>query len=150
METPSEVKPKRRPYRDRREYSRSWYADNKDKARQAMREWAAKNQESVREAKKRYREANLEKVRASQRNCRFKRKYGITADARDAMLVAQDNRCGACRSSDPKSVMGWHLDHCHKTGEVRGLLCQPCNHALGNVEDSVERLSSLIDYLGRY
>jgi len=40
-----------------------------------------------------------------------------------------------------------YVDHCHSSGKVRGLLCHHCNTALGKFQDSVEVLSSAIDYL---
>ena len=60
------------------------------------------------------------------------------------MLEAQGGVCAACKTDEPK-----HVDHDHKTGRVRGMLCYLCNQALGNVRDDVSRLRGLIDYLYR-
>ncbi len=67
-----------------------------------------------------------------------KRKYGLSPDAYDAMLVEQGGRCACCGEpfSGPtkdgkRSVC---VDHCHKTGRVRGLLCSGCNVAIGKFE----------------
>lgn len=65
-------------------------------------------------------------------------KYGLTDADYMAMVAAQDGRCALC-GSDPARSGGrgdkWlHVDHCHSTGRVRGLLCFPCNNVLGRVE----------------
>ena len=73
--------------------------------------------------------------------------YGITLAERDAMLVAQDNRCAICRSEDPGNKHGWYVDHDHTTGTVRGILCHPCNHGLGGFKDNQDNLAAAILYL---
>ena len=60
------------------------------------------------------------------------------------MLLAQDNRCAACNDA---LIGRSHLDHCHTTGKIRGILCSGCNIALGHARDDVSRLRLLIAYL---
>lgn len=76
-------------------------------------------------------------------------KYGITADQRDEMLVAQGGCCAICNTSEP-SGYNWHVDHNHETGEVRGLLCSKCNQGIGLFDESTVNLESAIDYLRRH
>lgn len=64
----------------------------------------------------------------------IERKYGITIDQYQALLVLQDNKCALCGTSEPRGKGSWHVDHNHETGDVRGLLCHPCNTALGTYE----------------
>lgn len=78
------------------------------------------------------------------REYHLRRRYGIGQADVDAMLVAQGGLCAACRQDTPD-----HVDHDHRTGRVRGMLCFLCNQALGNVRDDVNRLQGLIDYLHR-
>ena len=100
-------------------------------------------------------------IRKSRRVCRscereaarrnsFKYIRGITHEDRDALLKQQDGKCAACGSIEPGPVKGWHVDHSHKTNGIRGILCATCNIALGQVNDSVERLEHLIKYLGKF
>lgn len=86
-------------------------------------------------------ERRKQKGRASRRRSLYK-----LSDANYAkMVLAQGNRCAIC-DSDAKPL---HVDHDHKTGEVRGLLCFRCNSGLGNFSDEIGRLATAIAYLAR-
>ena len=63
-----------------------------------------------------------------------------------AAVLAASKHCTACGKECTRTGE-LHVDHCHATGEVRGMLCFNCNAALGHVNDSIERLKMLIDYL---
>lgn len=76
-------------------------------------------------------------------------KYGITPEIFDSTLAKQGNKCAICGSDSPANNRGWHVDHCHKTGRFRGLLCVPCNLGLGHFKDSLEILESAKQYLTR-
>lgn len=96
----------------------------------------------------RWRKANRSKVLASYRKHDLKRHYGITPEQWDALFNMQGSCCGVCRSPDPGRVNGqWSTDHNHSTGEVRGILCNGCNLALGHVKDDPNRLRLLAAYL---
>lgn len=81
----------------------------------------------------------------------LKNAYGITLEEYNAMFVAQDHKCAICFDKgfkichNAKSLLA--VDHCHKTGKVRGLLCHNCNRALGLFQDSIENVNSALDYL---
>ena len=63
------------------------------------------------------------------------KRVGITVE----QYAALPRHCAICLSKDPKSrYQDFHLDHDHKTGKFRGLLCGPCNHALGLINDNPE------------
>jgi len=59
-------------------------------------------------------------------------------------------RSTVCQNDECQEPLSWdrqtHIDHCHKTGEVRGVLCMRCNLSLGNAGDSPEKLRGLADY----
>src|ERR1035437_3624951 len=69
---------------------------------------------------------------------RLKKVYGLTLAQRDQLFALQRNRCKCCSSPMPGSVVGWHIDHDHKTGIVRGILCHHCNAIAGMADDNVE------------
>lgn len=77
---------------------------------------------------------------------KVKAKYGVTVELWTAMLIAQSGRCDIC--GDP--MISPAVDHDHATGEVRSLLCSPCNTGLGHLGDDVVRLQAAIDYLWRH
>ncbi len=105
-----------------------------------MRDWRAKNREKTRAYDRDWRKANPTK-RASYA---MKHRYGITHAERDALIVKQKHRCALCRTKDVKR---WHVDHCHSTGRVRGILCPNCNVGLGHFRDQPRLLTRAIDYL---
>lgn len=77
----------------------------------------------------------------SSREYALRRKYGITQDDVDRMVRAQGGRCAICRKR--KKL---HVDHCHRTGKVRGMLCGTCNRAIGMLS-TVRLLNAAIQYL---
>jgi hypothetical protein len=78
----------------------------------------------------------------------LKRKYGLTFETRDALLAAQEGKCAICsRSIVFGTAGGAHVDHCHTTGRVRGILCGGCNTALGKLGDTIESLERVVRYL---
>lgn len=74
---------------------------------------------------------------------RLYRDHGMGKDEFDTMLKEQDGRCAICHKELDKP----HLDHDHKTGKVRGILCPTCNWGLGMFKDSIRNLASAIVYL---
>jgi hypothetical protein len=73
-----------------------------------------------------------------------KSKYGLQPGEYARMLAAQDGLCLICRTPHPKPL---HVDHCHVTNKVRGLLCDLCNRGLGYFHDDPEQLESAARYL---
>lgn len=82
------------------------------------------------------------------RNHRLFKKYGITEIEWNDLFAAQGSACAICRSTAPSSIVGWHTDHDHNTGEVRGILCENCNRGLGMYQDDVSFLRRAAAYLG--
>lgn len=80
------------------------------------------------------------------KNGNLKRKYGITIEQYESMLLAQDGKCKICQTSDPGKP-SFSVDHCHSTGVVRGLLCHSCNSGLGHFKDNKEIIAKAIEYL---
>jgi hypothetical protein len=73
-------------------------------------------------------------------------KYGITPNKFLEMLAEQNGKCKIC-GTKPTTQRGLHVDHCHTTGIVRGLLCHGCNVALGNMKEDPEILLKAVEYL---
>lgn len=86
------------------------------------------------------------------KNSYYQRVYGITEAEYEAMKKEQNNKCMICDSEGFCIGKNGHteklvVDHDHKTGKVRGLLCHNCNRALGLLQDNVEVLLKAVNYL---
>ncbi|MBH1939046.1 endonuclease VII domain-containing protein [Streptomyces sp. AV19] len=105
--------------------ARQWFADNKERARENRHRWALFNS------------------------------YGITPDDYLLLLKQQGGVCAICSEDEPNehgrtgTKFRLAVDHCHRTGRVRGLLCQKCNRAIGLLKDNADLLRKAIDYLER-
>ncbi len=78
------------------------------------------------------------------RNSEVVRKYGITLADVEAMTEAQGGLCKICRIPQERTLC---VDHDHKTGRVRGLLCFACNRGIGSLRDNTSILHASIRYL---
>ena len=78
---------------------------------------------------------------AEERRCR---KYRLTAEQYRALVKNAAGRCAIC---DFAFGDDFHVDHCHETGAVRGLLCNRCNYGLGWLDDSPPRVLAAYMYL---
>lgn len=85
--------------------------------------------------------------RRADRDRRLRARYGITLAEYERMARAQRWRCKICerRAYPAGSLLA--VDHNHATGEVRGLLCSPCNSALGLMGEKADRLMAAAQYL---
>lgn len=115
--------------------------------------WAKNNPEKVKKSNEDYKPYRKEyysksETKTKYRNAFLKREYGITIKEYDIMLEKQNGVCSICkrfRLFQDKEYMA--VDHCHKTGKVRGILCSNCNRALGLLEDNLEFLENAKIYL---
>lgn len=146
-----------------RELQRRWQARNRIDLNQRNREryWAdpeqgrkesresvarhrARNPEAVKQYQKDYYETRPGKKRATN----LWAHYRMTPEDYELMLHFQGGGCKICGSKDPKMRSpAFHVDHCHETGKIRGLLCGPCNVGLGAFSDNIGTLEAAIRYL---
>lgn len=81
-------------------------------------------------------------------NCKdyaLRRHHGITIEQYDVMWEQQNGKCAICGNTGEGRALC--IDHDHKTGKIRGLLCVRCNTALGSFRDDINRLRNAILYL---
>lgn len=82
------------------------------------------------------------------RGAKLRQKYNLTLAQEDALLAKQKGRCAGCgRKFSAKERP--HVDHCHNTKVVRGLLCRACNSFAGTIKDDWKRCAQLAEYLRR-
>lgn len=90
------------------------------------------------------RQQSSEISRGKRKASDLKRRYGLGWKDYTALVINQGGKCGSCKSADYPLV----VDHDHRSGTVRGLLCHKCNRAIGSLGDSVEGLKAALRYLG--
>jgi len=77
---------------------------------------------------------------------RIKKEYGLNKDQYFALVAKHNGRCAVCMEQ-PESNFSLHIDHCHDTGSVRGLLCQQCNQGIGLFKENPSLMQAAINYL---
>lgn len=83
--------------------------------------------------------------KAYQKNWTLIKNYGITLEQFTLLYDRQNGCCAICN----KKLATPHVDHDHKTGMVRGLLCKPCNQGIGFLGDNIDILNNAIQYIVR-
>ena len=92
---------------------------------------------------------NRERLLKMERARKLRSRYGMTEDDYKQMIVDQNNLCSIC-AVDFSKVDKIHIDHCHTTNKVRGLLCVNCNSGIGIFRDDIEVLEKAIKYLEKH
>lgn len=88
-----------------------------------------------------------ERQKISQKFRRIQSEYGLSRETYLEMVCEQQSSCRICGRHEPDHFK-LHIDHCHDSSRVRGLLCAPCNQGIGLLRHSPERLQVAIAYLG--
>ena len=95
--------------------------------------------------------ANYHKDPGTMRERQLKNKFNRDNAWYESTLQAQGGVCQICKCPPLKNgTKKFPVDHDHKTGKVRGILCQSCNHMLGNAKDNIETLDNAISYLAKH
>lgn len=81
------------------------------------------------------------------KNRKLKYTYGISLEIYKELLESQNGKCAICGTNSTGKRFAFHVDHDHKTGKVRGLLCSNCNSGIGNLRDDISLLEKAIEYL---
>ncbi len=141
--------------------SAKYYQENKEKVLERLKknyhqnpspkieyakDYSQQNPEKRKKYSKTWKERHPEKRKIYTRNSRI-RAYGIEPEIYYKMLDQQGNRCAICKSKSTKRAM--NIDHDHKTGKVRGLLCDSCNLSLGHLERE-SFVEKSMQYLSKY
>ena len=95
------------------------------------------------DCKKQQRKERYARQKDEERERHLQKQYGISQEVYEHMYSLQEGACKICT----KNFSRLHVDHCHETGKVRGLLCGSCNRAIGLLKDDVSNLSNAIEYL---
>lgn len=133
-------------YKERRKAtSKIWEQANKEKRANYQRDWASANPEKIKAYALKYYYANPTKS-ATKREKQKLRQWGLTIEQYEELLKRQNGVCAICNKAC-SSGRKLAIDHDHKTGRIRGLLCSNCNLGLGKFFDNKELLRKAISYL---
>lgn len=124
---------------------RKWAKANPGAVKENKAKWDRENADHKREQAYAWKEANAGKAATSLFRAHLK-KYGISPEQFEEMLVAQGGVCAGCRKTCTV-FSRLSVDHDHDTGKVRGLLCSACNRAVGGLKHDPETLLRLAAYL---
>jgi hypothetical protein len=141
-------------YREwRKSRNAEYLRDHPERRSQYQRRYRLTNGEKVRESSRKWREANPEKVRL---RGKLYRAGSLRANGLDInrtgyleLLASQGGTCAICHKAPP-SHRRLAIDHDHKTGKIRGLLCNGCNLGIGLFHDSVDLLEKSVLYLKKH
>lgn len=119
-------------------------------------DWKPDTKEEKQKIKKKiYNRKNKEQISKKQRERILSKKYNISSIIYDEMLKAQENKCAICNQEETSThskkynniIKRLAVDHNHNTGKVRKLLCARCNKILGAVNEDINILLNMINYL---
>lgn len=129
------------------EHQAQWRKDNPDKGKEYNDRWVSRNPDYKQNERFGVEYKRSDYVKRGW-NYNLVTKYGITSDEFYAMLESQGGGCAICGCQNSGAVgRVMSVDHCHKTGKVRGILCHPCNKGLGMFADDSARVAAAADYL---
>lgn len=131
---------------DRVKYKHDWYLKNRTRILANRKEYRLGNLDKIQRAGRRYyiSKKTDAQYKAKRRNERYMRRFGITTDEYEEMLIEQNGVCAICLNAPKKFRLA--VDHDHKTGKIRGLLCYRCNYGLGWLGDNWEKIQRVYSY----
>src|SRR3990167_3179473 len=160
--------------RERIAESIKYQKEHREQRRRYMQVWSERNREHIREYRRKtkttrnarrrqlYRRDEWRRIKQRQQSKEWQEKnpskrlaqrlrpFGISVQEYQTILTEQNNKCAICerrRNIDHKRFKRLHLDHNHKTGKVRGLLCSSCNLGLGKFRDDPTIIEKAAMYL---
>ncbi len=94
-----------------------------------------------------WRKKNPKRNKEIYRKHALKKKYNISIEEYERLEILQNHLCSICKRPQKKSNHELCVDHCHRTGKLRALLCHRCNTCLGLLSDDLDTVRNMISYL---
>lgn len=133
-----------------REYSKVYRRIHKEELNAKKKKYYYDHREEMLKHHKEYYNTRKLEYRARA----VKHKFGIPIDEYNRMVAEQNNLCAVCGNPETSTrngvIKSLAVDHNHKTGKVRKLLCESCNTVIGKVDENVETLTRMIEYLNTH
>ena len=119
-------------------------------ASQRAKIWRLENPDRYKDWSRKHYQINKEKIKERTFWNKVKRFYGLTKEQYEQMIVDQNNQCAICSLDFSNLKRKPDVDHCHKTGKVRALLCWNCNGGLGQYNDDPTLFRKAAEYLEKH
>jgi ERCC4-type nuclease len=143
---------------DNAEHIKQYLKDNKEKINKRRKQYQKDNREEINEKAKLYKiqwcidnKEEIKEYNKNRKNEQKKRflikKYGITQEQYNELYNKQEGKCAICKKHQSELKQALGVDHNHKTGKIRGLLCSKCNRGLGYFNDNKDIVNSAGNYL---
>ena len=129
-------------------YYKDYHARNARKKAAKSKAWREAHPIKAKRRIKEYRNKHPDRVKQTARKVHLMKKFGITQEDYLQILAQQNGVCAIC--GHPPKKRNLAIDHDHKTGKIRGLLCYMCNYGLGVFRDDIKRLKAAANYLIKY
>ena len=129
--------------------SQEWKNKRPEKKKQYRHTSYLNNKESVLAVNERWRQQNKEKDKLDKLKSLLKRKYNLSYQEYLSIVARQHNVCAICHQPPDTKHKRLYVDHCHKTGNIRGLLCHGCNVGIGGLKDDPALLIKASEYVTR-
>lgn len=111
-----------------------------------QKEWRKRNPGYSKE----YQRKNRERDKVRRKNWHLLNTFGITYEDYNKKFEEQKGCCAICGTHQTELSDALCVDHNHDSGEIRDLLCHPCNLAVGNLNEDIERANKLTNYLRKW
>lgn len=122
---------------------KEWKDNNKEHIKNYNKIYMENNPDYYKEYAKEYRKTHLDNYK----EYGLRQRFGINLEIYNEMFQLQNGCCAICGKHQSEFKSALAVDHDHKTGKIRGLLCINCNTGLGRFYDSSDLLRTAIDYL---
>lgn len=135
-----------------KEHQRKYYLKHKEQKNERMKKQYLKNKDKIKERQEKYRLKNKDKIK----EYNLIRNYNVTQEQYEQMVISQDGKCAICGKEETRinnksgKIQNLSVDHDHKTGKVRQLLCNICNNVLGRINDDPDIAIKLARYLYKW
>ncbi len=129
--------------------SNTWYQNNREKSIARAILWRKNHPERHRLTVKIWKKKYKEKEKILKRRYKLK-KYGLTIEDYANLIKKQNYSCAICNTNINQLKEKLGVDHNHVTGKTRGLLCFPCNSAMGLLKENKNTLIKMLEYIKEY
>jgi hypothetical protein len=116
-----------------------YHINHREKCRESSKKWRLSH--------KKYCRLYYQRNKLAAKNRHMKSKYGISLATVETMLRSQKGLCAICE--DELALVDSHVDHCHKAGHIRAILCRRCNNGLGQFRHSRKIIHKADLYLSK-